>query len=63
MCRIKPPVYVSIQDPADSVGTFMVEVGTAVAEAAVAEEASVHAPVDPGCSRESGVLYHLPVNL
>lgn len=63
MHRIKPSIYVSIQDPIDSIGAFMVQVRTAIAEAAFAEEASVNTPIDPGCSRESGILYHLPINL
>lgn len=50
MCRIKPSIYASIQDPVDSIGAFVVEMRTAVAEAAFAEEASVNTPIDPGCS-------------
>lgn len=50
MCRIKPPIYGSVQDPIDSVGAFVVEVRAAIAEAAFAEEASVNTPIDPGCS-------------
>lgn len=45
VCRIKASIYVSTQGPVDSTGAFMVQMRTAIAE-----EASVNTPVDPGCS-------------
>lgn len=39
-----------MQDPTDAIGAFMVEMRTAIADAAFADEASVNSPIDPSCS-------------
>lgn len=63
MPRVKPSVEAPVPNPSDSVRDLMVEMGAAVAEPAVAQEAAVHASVHPLRARQSRALHHLPIDI
>ena len=60
MPRVEPSVEAPVPNASDSVRDLMVEVGAAVAEPAVAQEAAVHTPIHPLRARRSRVFHQLP---
>lgn len=56
------PCSCSTPDPIDTIGDFVMHMGTAVAEA-VAEEVPVDAAIDPAGPWQGRVLDHLPTDL